>query len=320
MQQLTVQHVFDTMCEGLGVRWVTGLEGGNRVLTRDMEPSIRPSLIGPFNVNIPNRVQILGRAETTLLNASSLEANRIDINGLLHPQCDLIIVTDGNELPDVMSALSEQQNIPVFIAECSYNDCLNTLRHRLTQFLAERSVLHGVLMDVLGTGVLITGESGVGKSELALELISRGHILVADDSPEFKRIAPDTLEGSCPPLLQDFLEVRGLGILNIAQMYGHAQTRKRKILKFIIKLQAMKTEELNQNLDRASDIHTEKEILGVVIREQIIPVAPGRNLAVLVEAAVRNHILTRAGYSANDDFIGKQKAAIALPDDAGMDQ
>ena len=301
MEKLTVQRVFDTMCQGLDIQWVAGLDGGERVLSRETSAEIRPSLIGPLNANNPNRVQVLGRAEISLITGST--GADLDV-ALSHS--DLIIVTDGQTVPEPLVRWANSEVTPLFVAHCSYNDCLNTLRHRLTQALADRSVMHGVLMDVLGTGVLIIGESGVGKSELALELVSRGHILVADDAPEFTRIAPETLEGRCPPLLQDFLEVRGLGILNIARMYGHAHTRRRKILKFIIELRAMKPEELNDSLSRDSELHREREILGVAIRQRTIPVAPGRNLAVLVEAAVRNHILTSTGYNAADDLIEKQ--------------
>lgn len=301
MEKLTVQHVFDTMCQGLDIQWTAGLNGGDRVLSRETSADIRPSLIGPLNANNPNRVQVLGRAEMALI--TGIAENDLD-TALSHS--DLIIVTDGQRLPDSLSGWANNSGIPLFTAHSSYNDCLNTLRHRLTQALAERAVMHGVLMDVLGTGVLIIGESGVGKSELALELVSRGHILVADDAPEFSRIAPETLEGRCPTLLQDFLEVRGLGILNIARMYGHAHTRRRKILKFIIELRTMKPEELNDSISRDSELHKEREILGVRIRQRTIPVAPGRNLAVLVEAAVRNHILTSTGYNATEDLILKQ--------------
>lgn len=301
MEKLTVQRVFDTMCEGLDIQWVGGVEGGDRVLSREANAANRPSLIGPLNANNPNRVQVLGRAEIALITGSTPSALDIALS-----QSDLIIVTDGLTVPAPLSHWANIKATPLFVAHSSYNDCLNTLRHRLTQALADRSVLHGVLMDVLGTGVLIIGESGVGKSELALELVSRGHILVADDAPEFRRIAPETLEGRCPPLLQDFLEVRGLGILNIARMYGHAHTRRRKILKFIIELRAMESEELNDSISRDTALYRERDILGVTIKQRTLPVAPGRNLAVLVEAAVRNHILTSTGYNATDDLIEKQ--------------
>ncbi|MBX2882128.1 MAG: HPr(Ser) kinase/phosphatase [Granulosicoccus sp.] len=306
MENLTVQRVFDTMCQGLDIEWVAGCDGGHRLLSRQTSAASRPSLIGPLNANNPNRVQVLGRAEIALI--ASYAHHELD---MALSQSDLIIVTDGLRLPEHLNRWADTSVTPLFVAQSSYNDCLNTLRHRLTQALADRAVLHGVLMDVLGTGVLLIGASGVGKSELALELVSRGHILVADDAPEFSRIAPETLEGRCPPLLQDFLEVRGLGILNIARMYGDAHTRRRKILKFIIELRTMKTEELNDSISRDTELYQERDILGVTIRQRTLPVAPGRNLAVLVEAAVRNHILTSTGYNATDDLIQKQSLQLS---------
>lgn len=310
MDKLTVQQVFDNMCQDLGMGWVAGKSGSRRVLSRDEDAETRPSLIGPLNASLRNRIQVLGRAETRLVSAGEFGTGPENLAELFS-QSDLIIVTNDLPAPDMLVRLADNLGIPLFVSSVPYNDCLNTLRYRLTQALAKRSVIHGVLMDVLGTGVLITGESGVGKSELALELVSRGHILVADDAPEFRRIAPETLEGRCPPLLQDFLEVRGLGILNIARMYGDAHTRRRKILKFIIELRAMQPEDLNIAIDRTSQIDIEREILGVRIRQRTLPVAPGRNLAVLVEAAVRNHILTSTGYNATEDLIEKQARQIS---------
>ena len=315
-QDLTVQLVFDTMCSDLGASWDGSRRGGARILSRDTSDSSRPALIGPLNFSTPNRIQILGKAECAQLQpdtdlARTIGADSItELERLLSSSCDLIIVTDHQESPAVLQEVSERHDIAIFRVASSYTDCLNLLRYRLTQYLAESQVLHGVMMDVLGTGVLITGDSGVGKSELALELVTRGHILVADDAPEFRRIAPDTLEGRCPELLQDFLEVRGLGILNIARMYGHAHTRKRKILKFIVRLEPLKAHELNQRIDRSADEKNIRTILGVNIPEQIVPVAPGRNLAVLVEAAVRNHILVNTGYNSTSEFISRQTRAL----------
>ena len=172
------------------------------------------------------------------------------------------------------------------------------------------------MMDVHGTGVLITGDASVGKSELALELISRGHILVADDAPEFTRIAPGTIECECPPLLLDFLEVRGLGILNIALMYGDAHTRKRKILRCIVHLEPVSVSGYNKELaniagDRISEPSDTRLVLGVHVPKRTIPVAPGRNMAVLVEAAIRDQILRNGGYSATEDLVKKQADALA---------
>jgi HPr kinase/phosphorylase len=167
-------------------------------------------------------------------------------------------------------------------------------------------------MEVLGTGVLITGESSVGKSELALELLSRGHRLIADDAPVFIRVGPDVLDGSSPTLLQDFMEVRGLGVLNIREMYGDNALKSKKHLRLIIQLMRMSKKD-REELDRLYGNRIKREILGVEIPEIMIPVAPGRNLAVLVEAAVRNHILRHAGQDATEQFIELQQRAIADP-------
>lgn len=202
------------------------------------------------------------------------------------------------------------------VSELGYSTLHSRMRNLLTNLLAEREIIHGVMMDVHGTGVLITGDASVGKSELALELVSRGHILVADDAPEFTRIAPGTIECQCPALLQDFLEVRGLGILNIALMYGDAHTRKRKILRFIVHLKPVAGDDVSKELaaiggDRISEPSSVRDVLGVHVPKRTIPVAPGRNMAVLVEAAVRDQILRAGGYSASEDLIEQQQRALA---------
>ena len=179
------------------------------------------------------------------------------------------------------------------------------LRPYLARALAESTTMHGVFLDVLGMGVMITGDSGVGKSELALELISRGSGLIADDVIELYRIAPETLEGRCPALLRDFLEVRGLGVLNIRTIFGEAALRPRKNIKLIVHLEKPAGSE-TQYVDRLPLKPGFHEILGVNISKVTIPVAAGRNLAVLVEAAVRNHVLQLRGIDSTREFIERQ--------------
>ena len=313
--RLTVAEVFAEFKDDLKLRWVAGENGGQRILTRELSARQRPRLLGPLNFNSSNRIQLLGPAETRLYQQpTELEANRFEYT--LIDGCDLFIITDGHEPPASVVTLANDANIPLFVSKLPYAELHKNLRYRLTQQLAEREIIHGVMMDVHGNGVLITGDASVGKSELALELISRGHILVADDAPEFRRIAPGTLECRCPTLLQDFLEVRGLGILNIARMYGDAHTRQRKILRFIVHLQAISGVDFELTLDQTSNdrigtAEAEQVILGVSIPQRIIAVAPGRNLAVLVEAAVREYILRSGGYNATNEFIQKQSRAIA---------
>jgi HPr kinase/phosphorylase len=178
------------------------------------------------------------------------------------------------------------------------------MQHYLATYFAEIITLHGVFMEVMGTGVLITGESSIGKSELALELLTRGHRLIADDATEFARIAPDTLNGNCPEMLRDFLEVRGLGILNVRAMFGDSAIKQNRNLRLIIVLQDL--EEATE-IDRLHGSRQMRSIQEVDIPEVTLPVAPGRNLAVLLEAAVRNHILIAKGYDASAAFIERQK-------------
>ena len=164
-------------------------------------------------------------------------------------------------------------------------------------------------MEVLGTGVLITGESSVGKSELALALISRGHRLIADDAPEFTRTGPDILDGRSPGVLKDFMEVRGLGVLNIRDMYGDNALKPNKYLRLIVHLKRLNEKEYAQ-LDRLQGERKTRSILGIDIPQILIPVAPGRNIEVLVEAAVRNHILNFYGNNSVQKFIELQQQAI----------
>ena len=308
--RLTVAEVFAEFKEDLKLSWVAGETGGQRIITRDISVRQRPRLLGPLNFNSSNRIQLLGPAETRLYQQpTELEASRFEYS--LTDSCDLFIITDDHTPAESLVKLADDANIPLFVSKLRYAELHKNLRYRLTQQLAEREIVHGVMMDVHGNGVLITGDASVGKSELALELISRGHILVADDAPEFRRLAPGTLECRCPTLLQDFLEVRGLGILNIARMYGDAHTRQRKILRFIVHLQATSGVDFELYNDRIGAAEVDRIILGVAIPQRIIAVAPGRNLAVLVEAAVREYILRSGGYNATSEFVQKQSRAIA---------
>jgi HPr kinase/phosphorylase len=182
------------------------------------------------------------------------------------------------------------------------------LRLYLGKAAAETCQMHGVLMDVLGMGVLISGESGLGKSELALELISRGHGLVADDVVDLSRIAPHTVEGRCPALLRNLLEVRGLGLLDIRAIFGETAIRPKMKLKLIVHL--VKRSAIDHEYERLPLEALTQDVLGVAIRKVVIPVAAGRNLAVLTEAAVRSTVLQLRGFDTMGDFIERQRQLI----------
>jgi len=195
---------------------------------------------------------------------------------------------------------------------------INVLRPYMQQELGEITTLHGVFLDVLEIGVLITGDSSIGKSELALELISRGHGLVADDVVELQQIGPETVQGRCPPMLRDFLEVRGLGVLNIRSIFGETAVRPRKVLRLMVHLD-MPEGGYAEPKNRLATRSGTQDILGVEIPTVTLAVAPGRNLAVLVEAAVRNHILITRGIDSTREFIARQEA-VMRQEAAGRDE
>jgi HPr kinase/phosphorylase len=165
--------------------------------------------------------------------------------------------------------------------------------------------VHGVFIEVMGVGVLLAGRPGVGKSELALELVGRGHRLIADDAPEFSLVAPDTVEGSCPAALRDFMEVRGLGIVNVRALFGESAVKPRRTLRLVINLAVMDGKDYTPE-ERLQGIRSVRDVLGVPIPQVSLPVAPGHNMGVLVECTVRNFILSMKGYDAAEDFADRQ--------------
>ena len=181
------------------------------------------------------------------------------------------------------------------------------LRILISKTLAPKETRHGVFMDVLGLGVLISGESGLGKSELGLELLTRGHGLVADDAVELTRVTNDVIEGRSPELLRDVIEVRGLGLLNIRTIFGESSVRRKLRLRLIVQLIRRS---LINDYDRLPLEALYEEILGLKIKKVIIPVSAGRNIAVLVEAAVRNTVLQLRGIDTMKEFMEKQRKAI----------
>ncbi|MDH5711800.1 MAG: HPr(Ser) kinase/phosphatase, partial [Gammaproteobacteria bacterium] len=212
-------------------------------------------------------------------------------------------------VPDKLIEYANRGHVPLLSCKTHSNEVVDIARFYLHNLFSDKQIVHGVFMEVLGTGVLITGESSVGKSELALDLISRGHRLIADDAPELTRVGPDILDGRSPGVLRDFMEVRGLGVLNIREMYGNNALKLNKYLRLIIHMERLSKEELSK-IDRLEGAKQMRNILGVEIPEVILPVAPGRNLAVLVEAAVRNYILHHSGYDATQALIDLQQKAI----------
>ncbi len=307
MPQITVRQLFIDNAEKLRLTWVAGQSGANNLLSNDsagQKPTL--SLVGHLNFIHPNRIQVLGIAEIAYLNQLTPQAQHDALDRLFANETAAMIVANGQAVPDVVKESAERYHVPLLTSVELSPYLMEVLRFYLSKSLAVSTHMHGVFMDVLEVGVLLTGESSMGKSELALELISRGHGIVADDVVEVYRTNPETLEGRCPAMLRDFLEVRGIGVLNIRSIFGETAVRPKKTLKLIIHL-AKAGGDAMAPMGRLQTQAATQEILGVPVRKLVIPVAAGRNLAVLVEAAVRNYILQLRGIDSTREFIERHQ-------------
>ena len=305
---LSAESILVNLSNQIEFDWVAGKENTDQAL-HEISASQHATLVGHVNVVHKNLIQVIGKTECEYLQnlEDSFRSNMLHEIFSCGPVA--IIMADGIPVPDMLIDHANKYHIPLLSCKTESNEVIDIARFYLHNIFSEKEVAHGVFMEVLGPGVLITGESSVGKSELALALISRGHRLIADDAPEFTRTGPDILDGRSPSVLKDFLEVRGLGILNIRDMYGDNALKSNKYLRLVVHLKRLSEKEYAQ-LDRLQGGRETRTILGIDIPQILIPVAPGRNIAVLVEAAVRNHILSRSGNNATEKFIALQQIAI----------
>ena len=306
MPRLNVQQLFDDRREKLQLTWIAGQKGASRELNQEALNRPGVGLVGHLNLIHPILIQALGSSDVEYLGNQRLEARSESLEALCTGETLCIFVCDGVVAPDFLIDACELHATPLFLSQKKSRVFVNLLRPYLQRELSEVTTSHGVFLDVLGFGILITGNSQIGKSELALELISRGAGLVADDAVELYQVGPETIQGRCPPLLRDFLEVRGIGVLNIRAIFGETAVRPRKTLRLIVHLERP-TAEYFRALDRLQTKSSATTILGVEILTVTLAVVAGRNLAVLVEAAVRNHILQTRGYDSTKDFIDRHE-------------
>jgi HPr kinase/phosphorylase len=308
---LTARELFVAQQGPLKLRWLAGQGGAERLLEPATARYPGMALVGHLNYVHPNRVQILGTAEVDYLRRLPEAEHRQALENLFHSPTTTIVVVANTETvdPDLIAA-ADAADLPLLATPLGSPQVIDHLQHYLTRSLAEKTVQHGVFLEVMGLGVFITGESGSGKSEVALELLSRGHRLIADDAVEFSRTGPDVLIGRCPRMLRDFLEVRGLGILNVRAMFGDTAVRPEKTLRLIVCLQPL-TPERMAKIDRLQVEQKTRTLLDVDIPEVVLYVAPGRNLAVLVETATRAHILRMRGINPLEELIRRQQDSMS---------
>ncbi|MGZ5131345.1 MAG: HPr(Ser) kinase/phosphatase [Caldimonas sp.] len=311
---ISAEALFEEFRPALHWEWIAGHAHPERHFDEAAVRDARSAadLVGYLNYIHPNRVQIVGKREVAYLNDASAEVIDRRISRIVTLDPPVLIVADAQIPPDRLVALCDRADIPLFVTAESAGHVIDVVRGYLGQHFAERTTRHGVFMDILGLGVLLTGESGLGKSELGLELISRGHGLVADDAVDLYRVSQTALEGRCPELLMNLLEVRGIGLLDIKAIFGETAVRRKMRLKLIVHLVRQAT--MDRDFERLPYEPLNEDILEVPVRKTVIAVDAGRNLAVLVEAAVRNTILQLRGIDTYTEFIARHHKAMGKPE------
>ena len=305
-QQVAARELFDQLQERFHLRWIAGARGEQRAIELGEHLQRRPSLVGYLNIIYPNKVQIVGTEELRYLDGLDARQRAETVAKIIAYRPAALVVTRDQAVPDDLARAAEESDTPIWTSPSRGHELFTYMQYHLARALARRVTLHGTYLEVYSIGVLITGEAGAGKSELALELITHGHRLIADDAPEFTLIAPEVLDGTCPDMLQDLLEVRGLGVLNVREMFGHTAIKRNKYLRLIIDLQPADALDLEGGIDRLHGMTGVRQVLEVDVPQMTVPVAPGRNLAVLVEAAVRHHLLRSKGIDPARTFIDRQ--------------
>lgn len=300
-QHVTVNVKADKFTKDLNLEIVYAGRGTVTLSNMSVE---RPglALAGFFDYFDPCRVVVLGFSEHEYLRTFSEEERRKKIKDLL-AQGQLPCIIVSRDLP-VLRELSEEARkaeCPIFRSPKPTTDLMSDLYIYLNRELAPSTSNHGVLMEVFGVGVLLTGKSGVGKSETAMELIKRGHRLIADDNVLIKEIANE-LYGSAPDMIRYFMELRGIGIINVKSMYGSGSVLDEKKIDMEIRMERW---EEGKEYDRIGDEGMRETILGVEIPKLVIPVSPGRNLAIIIEVAARNFRLKSMGYDAAEELISR---------------
>ncbi|ARJ38371.1 HPr kinase/phosphorylase [Sporosarcina sp. P21c] len=304
MGELTVEDIMNRF----GLELIAGHAGIHKqILMSDIS---RPGLemAGYFDYYPAERVQLIGRKEMSFLETLSAITRRKRLERLCSGDTPAFIIAHGEEGPKELSQLAEEKNIPVLRTDYKTTQFSGMLTNYLVGQLAPMTTVHGVLVDVYGVGVLITGGSGVGKSETALELIKKGHRLVADDSVEIRQVSDNILIGTSPKLLKHMLEIRGVGIIDLMTLFGASSVKDDKRVLLAVDLEIWDD---NKHYDRLGIDEEKVEILDSQITKLSVPVRPGRNIAVIIEVAAMDYRMKRLGINAAEEFTKRLDQAIA---------
>ena len=246
------------------------------------------------------RIQILGLTEMSYLNELEADTRRVHLEKLFSFQPPAVVLTRGLEPLPEMLEFARQYSVALLLSNEMTSPLMGTMITTLNMELAPRITRHGVLVEVYGEGILITGDSGVGKSETAIELVKRGHRLIADDAVELRRVSSKQIMGSSPENIRHFIELRGIGIINVARLFGIGAVRSSVQVEIVIELEPW---DRTKNYDRTGLESQTTDILGVQVPNMVIPVMPGRNLAVIIETAAMNNRSKEMGYNAARELL-----------------
>ncbi len=306
---------------GLDFDLLAGAAGLERVITLPYAQKTGLALAGFDEYLRPGRVLVFGESEIRYLERMQADDRLQALARLFARDFPCVLLTLGLDAPDALLVEAERAGVPVLRTRATTPTAIARLTTLLEDRMAAREVLHGVLLDILGLGVLITGESGIGKSECALDLVCRGHRLVADDTVEVKVRGESVLIGSCPEMTRHYVEIRGLGLVNVTDLFGVAATRSSKRIELVVQLERW---EMGREYDRLGLTVETSDLLGVAVPLIRMPVAPGRNVAMLVEVAARNTLLRSRGRHAARLLAGRLEDRLARAaerqDDAGLEE
>ena len=321
-RSITVEGLLKSRAEtiGLPLELLGGRDGLQRAISSPHIQKTGLALAGFDAYLQPGRILVFGESEVRYLESLDV-ANRLNVlAAAFSHDIPCVLITGGWEPPLELLAASDRYHVPLLRTGVSTPVSIAKIEYLLDDELAERQVIHGVLMDMLGLGVLITGESGIGKSECALDLVVRGHRLVADDTVEIRRRGETTLIGTCPELTRHHMEIRGLGLINVRDLFGVAAIRNAKRVELVVQLERW---DPDRDYERLGLDELRYEILALKVPLIRMPVAPGRSLGVLVEVAARNQLLRTRGLNAARDLATRLEQTLREKDmhaDADADE
>ncbi len=312
---LTVREILDDPRLGLNVRLVAGAAGLDRSIDHPRIQKSGLALVGHTRGVVPTRLQVLGETELSYAESLSREAQKKAAECLFSLAVSGVLVTRGVDPPAPFCEAAERSGTPLVVCAERSSSVIAAVHALLDERLAPRTRIHGVLVDVFEVGVLLLGKSGIGKSECALELVMRGHRLVADDVIECDYRPPGMVFGQPAQLLRHHIEVRGLGILNIKDLFGVTAIRERKRVDLVVELQLWQPD---APYDRIGLEDRYRDVLGVSVREVVLPVRPGRNMSSIIEIAARNELLRQAGHHSAREFVQRLEGGLLRPEDAAQ--